>query len=112
MNRSIITQAMFDESVALALSAQHPDEEKRKLLASLGLPTTILSAIALGVALKAAGGDVSAAKFLRDAGCSEREADEDTNLAPYTDEELRALLKTFEEERYDTRAKNGWERTP
>ena len=102
MKMESVTKEYFDTAFASVLCAHHPDGEKRELLSSLGLPPTILSAVALAIALKAAGGDVSAAKFLRDT-CGEDTAPcEDTNLAPYTDEELRVLLNTFKEETHDT----------
>ena len=97
-NAGTVTTDCFDRSFAAVLNATHPDGEKRELLSSLGLAPTILSAVALGIALKAAGGDVSAAKFLRDTCCEDRAGAEDLDLTPYTDEELRAILNTLEEE--------------
>ena len=102
MKMESVTSEFFDQSFGAVLRADHPDSEKREMLASLGLAPTILSAIALGIALKAAGGDVSAAKFLRDTCGEDTAPHEDTNLAPYTDEELRLLLNAFEEETHDT----------
>lgn len=102
MKMESITSESFDLCFGAVLRADHPDSEKREMLTSLGLPTTVLSAIALGIALKAAGGDVSAAKFLRETCTADTAQTEDTDLAPYTDEELRILLKTFEEETHDT----------
>lgn len=102
MKKDGVTTECFDTCFGAVLRADHPDGEKREMLASLGLAPTILSAIALGIAMKAAGGDVSAAKFLRDTCAEEGIKCEDTNLAPYTDEELRLLLSAFEEETNDT----------
>lgn len=98
MKKDSVTREHFDTAFASVLRANHPDEEKRELLASLGLSTTILSAVALAIAMKAALGDVSAAKFLRDICGEDGTPREDTDLAPYTDEELRILLRTFEKE--------------
>ena len=91
----------FEDSVTAVLATPHPDSEKRETLTSLGLPSTILSAIALGIALKAAGGDVSAAKFLREV-CAGGTTAAGTDLAPYSDEELRALIHHLQEEQHDT----------
>lgn len=102
MKMEFVTSESFDQSFGAVLRADHPDGEKRELLRSLGLSTTVLSAIALGIALKAAGGDVSAAKFLRETCTADTAQTEDTDLAPYTDEELRLLLSAFEEETHDT----------
>lgn len=88
----------FEDCFAAVLAAEHPDGEKREMLASLSLPTTILAAVALGVALKAAGGDVSAAKFLREVLGGAAGGGEDTDLAPYTEEELRALIRHLQED--------------
>lgn len=95
---SAVTTACFDQCFSAVLRASHPDVEKRELLSSLGLSPTILSAVALAIALKAAGGDVSAAKFLRDTCTADGTPHEDTNLTHYTDEELRRLLNTLQEE--------------
>ena len=93
----------MDKSFAAVLAAPHPEEEKRRTLAALSLPPTILSAIALGIALKAAGGDVSAANFIREV-TGGNAAEETTDLTPYTEEELRALLDHLQEDTHDTRA--------
>lgn len=97
-----MTSESFDAAFGAVLGADHPDGEKRELLRSLGLAPTILSAVALAIAMKAAAGDVSAAKFLRDTCGEDTAPHEDTNLAPYTDEELRILLNAIQEESHDT----------
>ena len=102
MKKDTETAIRFDESIRTVLAAGHPEEEKRELLSALGLAPTILSAVTLGIALKAAAGDVSAAKFLRDI-CVSGEGREDATLAPFTEEELRALLQSLEEDTHDTR---------
>lgn len=104
MEPSHIKTNCFEDCFAAVLAADHPDSEKRETLASLGLPSTILAAVALGVALKAAGGDVSAAKFLREVSNGGKAAP-DTDLAPYTDEELRTLIRCLQEDTHDTARK-------
>lgn len=102
MDQGAVTATLFDETIGAALRAEHPDGEKREQLAALGLPTTLLSAVALALTLKAAGGDVSAAKFLRDTCAAHSAPHEDWDLAPYTDEELRKLITTLQEDNHDT----------
>ena len=106
MQDGTVTTALFDESIHAALRAEHPDEEKRAQLRELGLPTTLLSAVALALTLKAAAGDVSAAKFIKDA-CGEKSTDSSgPDLSTLTDEDLRAVIRHFEEEIHDTREEN------
>lgn len=102
MQSTAMSARDFDGTLAAALAAPHPDEEKREMLLSLGLPGTVLGAIALGIGLKAAGGDVSAAKFIRDICREGQGGEEETDLTPFSEQELRALLRNFEEDTHDT----------
>lgn len=85
------------------LSAETPDEEARQTLDGLGLAPTVLNAIHLGMSEKAAKGDPSAAKYLRDlaegGGREETEAAEDADplpgLSALSDRELRRLAARF-----------------
>ncbi len=92
----------FPESVRAILAARTPDGEAEEALRALGLEPTVLNAIHWGMSGKAARGDTSAAKYLRDA--VERESEEDTpepawpELATLSDRELRALAARLEGE--------------
>lgn len=72
------------------------DPVRRARLEQLGLEPTVFAAIALAAADKARDGDLSAAKFLRDAAGSFAEgAPSQTDLLPdfatLTEQQLRAL---------------------
>ncbi len=91
----------FPESVRAILAARTPDGEAEEALRALGLEPTVLNAIHWGMSGKAARGDTSAAKYLRDA--VEREGEEDApepewpELSTLSDRELRALAARLEE---------------
>lgn len=86
------------ESVEVILRAPTNDGEKRERLVELGLEPTALNAILLGMSDKAARGDPSAARYLRDAAQAAQGPDEGRtprslppDLTALTDEQLRAL---------------------
>lgn len=89
------------ESVEVILRAPTNDEEKRERLVALGLEPTALNAILMGLSDKAAKGDPSAARYLRDAAQAAQEPDAERppgaqrtlppDLTALTDEQLRAL---------------------
>ncbi len=86
------------ESVEVILRAPTPDEEKRERLTALGLEPTALNAILLGMSDKAARGDPSAARYLRDAAQGAQGTDAEPSpralppdLTALTDAQLRAL---------------------
>lgn len=88
----------FPESVRAILTAETPDEDARETLRTLGLPPTVLNAIHLAMSGKAAKGDPSAAKYLRDT-VAEQQADEDDeppvlaglDFSEMSDSELKEL---------------------
>ncbi len=90
----------FPESVRAILAARTPDGEAEEALRALGLEPTVLNAIHWGMSGKAARGDTSAAKYLRDA--VEGDDEEDTpepawpELSTLSDRELRALAARLE----------------
>jgi len=84
--------------VTTILNAETPDEEARQTLDGLGLAPTVLNAIHLGMSEKAAKGDPSAAKYLRDlaeGGGEEEEAELPADLSALSDRELRRLAARF-----------------
>jgi len=85
--------------VKTILSAETPDEEARQRLDGLGLAPTVLNAIHLGMSEKAAKGDPSAAKYLRDlaegGGEEEDAAELPADLSALSDRELRRLAARF-----------------
>lgn len=85
----------FGESVREILAGAVQDEKWKELLRALGAEETMLNAIHLALCLKALGGDVQAAKYLRDtAEEGDGSSDPDTALADLsglTDRQLRAL---------------------
>ena len=84
----------FGESAREILAGVVQDENMRELLRTLGVEETMLNAIHLAICLKALGGDVQAAKYLRDTA-EEAETEEADGLpddfAILTDRQLRAL---------------------
>ncbi len=90
----------FPESVRAILAARTPDGEAEEALRALGLEPTVLNAIHWGMSGKAARGDTSAAKYLRDAVemGDEEDAPEPAwpELSALSDRELRALAARLE----------------
>jgi len=92
------------ESVYGILSCEVPDEEKHRQLEELGITPTMLNAIHLAMGKKAAGGDVQAAKYLRDiaqeTGTSETDnsaMEKFGDLTALSDQKLRELAAKWEE---------------
>lgn len=91
------------ESVCSILACEIPDEEKRAQMQTLGVSPTMLNAIHLAMGKKAAGGDVQAAKYLRDVV---QEQGQDTSgeegtlkfseLSTLTDQQLREMAAKWE----------------
>ena len=94
----------FGDSVREILAGAVQDETWKELLRALGAEETMLNAIHLSICLKALGGDVQAAKYLRDT--AEETGTEEAELlledfSILSDRQLRALaalrLKETEE---------------
>ncbi len=92
----------FGESVREILAGAVQDEKWRELLRALGAEETMLNAIHLALCLKALGGDVQAAKYLRDTAEEGNEnGDADTalpDLSALTDRQLRVLAARWLEQ--------------
>lgn len=71
-------------------------EELRQTLESMGLEATYANAIQYQWVKKAAGGDLSAAKFLREMMATETEASDLPDLRSLSTAELRQLLRRGE----------------
>lgn len=94
--------ALLRESVRSVLGAEVTDGELREKLKKMGLEeATVLDAIHAALGEKAVLGDVTAAKYLRDALAESGEEARDTageDLRGLSDGELRSLLRAWEEE--------------
>lgn len=88
-------ECLFGDSVRVILAGAVQDEKWKELLEALGVETSVLNAIHLALSLKALGGDVQAAKYLRDtaetgAG-AENELPSILELSGLSDRQLRLL---------------------
>lgn len=86
----------FPGSARAILAAPTPDEDAKATLEGWGLAPTVLNAIHLGMSAKAARGDPSAAKYLREVAVEETQEEENPaqpDFSALDDRALRRLIR-------------------